>query len=54
MTLIPHDGDDTERMRRRKSEATAKGGQAFLRLLSLAETGDSGQAHTVACFVAST
>jgi hypothetical protein len=54
MSLIPHDGDDMERMRRRKSEATAKGGQAFLRLLSLAETGDSGQAHTVARFVAST
>lgn len=46
--------DDMERLRRRKSEATAKGGQAFLRLLQLAEAGDSGQAHTVARFVAST
>jgi hypothetical protein len=46
--------DDMERMRRRKSEATAKGGQAFLRLLQLAAAGDSGQAHTVARFIAST
>jgi hypothetical protein len=54
MSLIPDDGGELEGMRRRKSEATAKGGQAFLRLLSLAETGDSGQAHTVARFIAST
>ena len=38
----------------RKSEATAKGGQAFLRLLQLAAAVDSGQAHTVARFIAST
>lgn len=54
MSLIPDDRGDLERMRRRKSEATAKGGQAFLRLLTLAETGDSGQARTVARFIAST
>ena len=53
MSLIPDDGGDLEGMRRRKSEATAKGGQAFLRLLILAETGDSGQAHIVARFIAS-
>ena len=46
--------DDMNRIRRRKSEATAKGGQAFLRLLRLAEGSDSGQAHAVARFVAST
>lgn len=54
MSLIADDGGDLEGMRRRKSEATAKGGQAFLRLLTLAETGESGQAHTVARFIAST
>lgn len=54
MSLIPDDGGDMERMRRRKSESTAKGGQAFLRLLGVAEAGDSGQAHTVARFIAST
>ncbi len=47
-------GEEMDRMHRRKSEATAKGGQAYLRLLSLAETGASGQARTVASFVAST
>jgi hypothetical protein len=46
--------NELERLRRRKSAATAKGGQAFLRLLNLAEAGDSGQAHTVARFIAST
>ena len=46
--------DDMERMRRRKSEATAKGGQAFLRLLQLAETRDSGQVHRIALFIAAT
>ena len=45
--------DDMDRMRRLKSEATAKGGQAFLRLLQLAEARDSGQAHAVARFIAS-
>ena len=54
MSPIPDPSGELERMRRRKSEATAKGGQAFLRLLGLAETGDSGQAHTVARFLAST
>ena len=54
MSLNPDDGGELEGMRWRKSEATAKGGQAFLRLLTLAETGDSGQAHTLARFMAST
>ena len=53
MASPPDIDDDMERFRRRKSEATAKGGQAFLRLLRLAEAGDSGQAHTVARFIAS-
>ena len=54
MSLIPDHGGELEGMRRRKSESTAKGGKAFLRLLSLAEAGDSGQHHTVARFIAST
>lgn len=45
---------DMERMRQRKSQATAKGGQAFLRLLALAETRDSGQAGRIARFLAAT
>jgi hypothetical protein len=35
--------NELERLRLHKSAATARGGQAFLRLLQLAETGDSGQ-----------
>ena len=46
--------DDLARIRRRKSEATAKGGQAFLRLLLLAEHHDSGQATRIAGFIAAT
>lgn len=45
---------DLQRMMLRKSEATAKGGHAFQRLLTLAETRDSGQVRRVALFIAST
>lgn len=45
---------DLERIRRRKSEATAKGGQAYLRLLQLAEQHDSGQVRRVVAFLAGT
>lgn len=38
----------------RSQEATAKGAQAFDRLLTLAEREDSGQIRRVAAFVAST
>ena len=54
MSRIPDLDDDLARMRRRKSEATAKGGQAFLRLLLLAEHHESGQATRIAGFIAST
>jgi len=53
MALHPEFDDDLARIRRRKSEATAKGGQAFLRLLRLAEEHDSGQAIRTAGFIAS-
>ncbi|MDP3222814.1 MAG: hypothetical protein Q8M96_06730 [Rubrivivax sp.] len=43
-----------ERIKLRKSTATAKGGQAFLRLLDLAETHESGQIHRIAAFIAAT
>ena len=46
--------DDMQRMVLRKGEATAKGGQAFQRLLQLAETRDSGQVRRVALFIAAT
>ena len=46
--------DELQRIAQRKSVATAKGGQAFLRLLQLAETHDSGQAHRIANFIAAT
>jgi len=53
-----NEGDDleaeVERFHLRSSEATAKGGQAFARLLSLAETGNSGQVRRVVQFIAST
>ena len=53
--LDPDDpDDDLARIRRRKSEATAKGGQAFLRLLLLAEHHDSGQATRIVGFIAAT
>jgi len=52
--MTQHPGpDDLARIRQRKSEATAKGGQAFLRLLRLAEHHDSGQATRCASFIAS-
>ncbi len=50
----PLDPDDMQRVVLRKGEATAKGGQAFLRLLQLAETRDSGQAHRIGLFIAAT
>ena len=45
---------DRQHMLLRKGKATAKGGQAFLRLLLLAEQHDSGQATRIAGFIAST
>ncbi len=45
--------DDQQRMRERASAATAKAGQAFLRLLQIAERSDSGQARRIALFIAS-
>jgi hypothetical protein len=46
--------DDLQRMRLRKSEATAKGGHAFQWLLQLPETRDSGQIRRIALFIAAT
>jgi len=46
--------DEMESMRLRSGEATAKGGQAFARLLTLAETHNSGQIPRIAKFIAST
>jgi hypothetical protein len=46
--------NDLERLRLRKSAATARGGQAFLRLLQLAETHNSGQVARIARFLAAT
>jgi len=46
--------DDMQRIALRKSEATAKGGHAFQRLLQLAETRDSGQVRRVALYIAAT
>ncbi len=54
MTRLTDPDDDLARIRRRKSEATAKGGQAFLRLLVLGEQQGSGQATRIAGFIAST
>src|SRR2546421_280155 len=52
------DADDLhgemECMRLRMGEASAKGGQAYSRLLHLAETRDSGQIRRIAQFIAST
>ena len=50
----PYKDDDFERIRLRKGEATTKGGQAFQRLLQLAETRDSGQVRRVVLFIAAT
>lgn len=49
-----HFGDELARMQLRKQAATAQGGQAFARLLELAETRDSGQVRRIAQFIAST
>jgi len=51
---VDPDDDDMQRLVLRQSEATAKGGQGYLRLLQLAETRDSGQVRRVAQFIAST
>ncbi len=45
--------DEQERMRERASAATARAGQAFLRLLQIAERSDTGQARRIAHFIAS-
>lgn len=47
-------GASLARMQLRKQAATARGGQAFARLLALAETRDSGQARRIAQFIAAT
>jgi hypothetical protein len=53
--FMSHDlNNELERLRLRKSAATARGGQAFLRLLQLAETHDSGQVARIARFLAAT
>lgn len=54
MSGIPDLDDDVARIRRRRSAATAQGGQAFLRLLLLAEHHDSGQSTRIAGFIGST
>jgi len=46
--------DGMDRIGLRVSEATAKGGQAYARLVNLAETRDSGQIRSVVRFIAST
>ena len=46
--------DEMESMRLRSSKATAKEGQAFVRLLTLAETRNFGQTPRIAKFIAST
>ena len=46
--------DDMERIRLRSGQATAQGGQAYARLLALAETRHSGQIARIARFIAST
>lgn len=45
---------EMERLGLRSSSATAKGGQAYSRLVTLAENRDSGQVRRIAQFVAST
>ena len=45
-------GETKALMQLRKQAATAQGGQAFARLLALAETRDSGQARRIAQFIA--
>ena len=46
--------DEMESMRLRSGAATAKGGQAYARLLTLAETRNSGQIPRITKFIAST
>ena len=46
--------DKIERLRHRSSTATAQGGQAYGRLVHLAETPYSGQIRRIAQFIAST
>jgi len=46
--------DEMELLRLRMNAATAQGGQAYARLLDLAETRDSGQVRRIARFIAST
>ena len=46
--------DELERLRLRSSQATAQGGQAYTRLLTLAETRNSGQIARIARRIAST
>ena len=46
--------DEMQAMRLRSSAATAQGGQAYARLLTLAETRNSGQIARIARFIAST
>jgi hypothetical protein len=43
-----------DRVGQRVSEATARGGQAYARLVALAETRDSGQIRSVVRFIAAT
>lgn len=52
--MIQDPDNQLDRLRLRKSAATARGGQAFLRLLQLAETRDSGQVARIARFLATT
>lgn len=53
MTTPDNPDPDEQRIDARVAAATARGGQAFARLLSLAETRDSGQIRAVARFIAS-
>lgn len=52
MSQLEEFGETQRRMQLRKQAATARGGQAFARLLALAETRDSGQARRIAQFIA--
>ncbi len=54
MDEVDETKDELERLRLRSSEATAKGGQAYARLLDMAETRNSGQIRRIAQFIAST
>ena len=54
MNMAPETLDDLGTFAARSGEATRKGAQAFVRLLQLAETRDSGQIPRVARFLAAT